>query len=96
MVSDFNPILGEIAGSDWICPQPMKWNALYQMLPDTKRVGHASEPPAPLILAAWWEASDEAKKNRFLEHLKWAEDHGCMAEVLSFLRGLRHEDWYSG
>jgi len=37
----------------WICPQPCRWIALFEMLPDTRRVGNGYEPAVPLILAAW-------------------------------------------
>jgi hypothetical protein len=40
-----------------VCPLPMKWNELWEMLPGRKRVGDAWEPPLPLILAAWSESS---------------------------------------
>jgi len=36
-----------------ICPVPTRWNELWEMLPDCKRVGFGWEPPLPLTLAAW-------------------------------------------
>ena len=36
-----------------VCPMPLKWKELYEMLPDTQRVGSGWNPPLPLILAAW-------------------------------------------
>src|SRR6266700_2981034 len=47
-----------------ICPVPMQWNALYQILPETRRKGFGWEPPLPLILAAWWESPDGDKQER--------------------------------
>ena len=36
-----------------VCPNPQEWQALWEMLPDKKRVGAGWAPPLPLILAAW-------------------------------------------
>ena len=35
-----------------VCPMPQRWNALWELLPNRKRVGGGWEPPLPLILAA--------------------------------------------
>jgi len=35
-----------------VCPVPQRWNALWELLPDRKRVGGGWEPALPLILAA--------------------------------------------
>ena len=88
--------IDKIAGAEWACPQPTHWNTLYKMLPDRTRVGHGWTPPLPLILAAWWEASPQSKKQRFIEHLKWADEHRVLDFVLLFLEGLSAEDWYRG
>jgi len=53
-----------------VCPFPTKWNELYEMLPRKTRVGGGFKPPAPLILAAWYEASDSMKRARLVEHLQ--------------------------
>lgn len=36
-----------------VCPMPMQWDALWNLLPNRKRVGSGWEPALPLILAAW-------------------------------------------
>jgi hypothetical protein len=46
------------------------------MLPDRRRVGLGWDPPAPLILAAWWDTPAIAKMVRLQEHLRYAEAHG--------------------
>ena len=80
----------------WFCPQPQWWNRLWEMLPERSRVGAGWNPPLPLILAAWWEASDSQKRDRFIDHLRWADDHGITDEVLTFLESLSPEDWFNG
>lgn len=77
-----------------ICPQPLNWNELHGLLPNTKRVGVGYEPPIPLILGAWHNTSDEKKKERLLVHIKWAEENGCSGEIMDFLQNLKEEEWY--
>ena len=86
-------LIDEIAGPYWVCPVPMKWNDLYEKLPDTKRVGAAYEPPIPLILQAWSHTSDSEKKERFMVHLKWARDKSALDVVLNYLKALGDDAW---
>ena len=76
-----------------VCPMPMKWNDLYQMLNDTKQVGAGYEPSIPLILGAWGNTSDEDKIHRLKIHIKWASDHNQLDEIGGYLRALSEEDW---
>ena len=59
-------------------------------------MGAGWKPSAPLILAACWDASDLAKKQRLIEHLDWAETKGQLTEIGEFLYKLKEEDWYHG
>jgi hypothetical protein len=77
-----------------ICPQPLKWNALWEMLPERRRVGSGWEPALPLILAAWHDSPALSKMGRFSEHIEWAEKHGNLPAVAAFLRNLPETDWY--
>jgi hypothetical protein len=85
-----------IAGPGWICPQPQKWQELWDLLPVKERTGGGWNPSLPLILAAWWDATDCSKQARFLEHLAWAETHGTIEEALDYLRKLNPSDWFRG
>src|SRR4051794_12694909 len=76
------------------CPQPKPWSALWEMLPERRRVGNGWEPALPLILAAWWETAALRKHLRFLEHLEWASAHGCIEEADPYVRALREPDWH--
>ena len=76
-----------------ICPMPSAWNELWKSLPDRSRIGSVWRPAPPLILAAWDNSSDAEKKNRFLEHLEWADQQGALAEVDKFLRRLSTHEW---
>jgi hypothetical protein len=78
-----------------VCPQPMKWNELWEILPDRKRTnGYEWEPAVPLILGAWWGASVPAKRSRFQEHLIWAESKGVLDKVRVFLENLSENEWF--
>jgi hypothetical protein len=78
-----------------VCPQPSFWNRLWELLPDRKRVGAGWLPDPPLILAAWSESSDDAKRNRFEYHLDWAYEHGAIDAVADLLSSMKPEDWHT-
>lgn len=77
-----------------VCPMPTYWNELWGKLINRKRMGNSWEPPAPLILAAWWEASDSLKQLRLIDHIKWAEQQGQLEEISNFLKNLKEEEWF--
>ena len=87
-------VLAEAKKNDRVCPQPQRWNELYQLLPNRQRKGNAWEPPLPLILAAWWDTPALPKKLRFEEHLRWAETHGCLELIDSFICALAEDQWH--
>ena len=77
-----------------VCPQPQLWNEMYNKLKDKKQIGSGWEPPLPLILATWWDASDISKQNRLLQHITWADTHGQITEIADFLTSLTEEQWF--
>ena len=77
-----------------VCPMPQRWNTLYELLPNRKRVGGGWEPALPLILAAWYETPAMLKMLRVAEHIGWAAEHGELETVVTFLRGLREDEWF--
>lgn len=79
-----------------VCPMPMKWNELYEMLPDRRRMGGGWEPPLPLILGAWWYASATEKQERLALHLRHASTHDVFDQVDAFVRNLRPDEWAYG
>ncbi len=84
----------EIQKNNRVCPQPKKWQELYEMLPEKKRKGAGWEPALPLILAAWWDTPALQKMLRLREHIEWASMHGCLDQVFSFLCELTEEQWH--
>jgi hypothetical protein len=95
MMTTLEELVAEATKDRRVCPQPMVWNRLWELLPDRRRVGVGWEPPLPLILAAWWEASDGDKRSRFHSHLRWACDHGAVESVANLLISMRLEDWHT-
>ena len=87
-------VLVEVQKNNRICPQPQKWQQLYEMLPNKKRKGGGWEPALPLILAAWWDTPALPKMLRLREHIEWAAAHGCIKRVSSFLHELPEDQWH--
>jgi hypothetical protein len=77
-----------------ICPIPPRWNALWELLPNRKRVGRGWVPALPLILAAWHEASGLEKMLRLEEHIQWAARFNQLQPVTALLHGLREDEWF--
>ena len=80
--------------NDRVCPMPQQWNRLYELLPNRHRVGSGWQPALPLILAAWYEASDSLKTARLNEHIEWAHSHGAIDAVATFLASLAESEWH--
>ena len=77
-----------------VCPQPATWSRLYELLPDTRHDGYGHIPPMPLTSTAWSEASDTQRSDRLREHLEWAEQHGALEQVHSYLSLLPESEWH--
>ncbi len=77
-----------------VCPQPLSWNALWELLPARRQMGAGWTPPLPLILGAWHFTSDLEKMSRLAEDIKWSEQHGNLSEIAEFLRSLPEENWH--
>lgn len=91
---DLESVLELTRKNNRVCPQPMKWQEMYEKLPAKKRVGSGWEPALPLILAAWWDTPALSKMVRFTEHIEWAAAHGCLEEIHSFLSSLSEDQWH--
>ncbi len=87
-------VLAEAKQNSRICPQPQRWQQLYEMLPQKQRKGAGWEPSFPLILGAWWDTPALSKMLRFHEHIEWAASHDCLANVYAFLQELSEDQWH--
>ena len=86
--------LAEAQKNQRVCPQPGKWQELYDLLPGKRRVGSGWEPPLPLILAAWWDTPALPKILRLREHLEWAFAKGNIDGVYDFMCQLPESEWH--
>jgi hypothetical protein len=93
MTADTAELLTYCRLNNRVFPQPQRWLALWEMLPNRKQIGSRSEPPLPLILA-WYDTPAILKMARLAEHIEWATAHGALPQVESFLQSLKEEDWH--
>ncbi len=93
-MATIDEVLAEAQRNNRVCPQPQKWNDLYELLPNKRRKGNGWEPPLPIILAAWWDAPAITKMLRLREHIEWAYEQGCLDTVHAFLVNLKEEEWH--
>ena len=80
---------------DYVCPAPMKWSEIYLSLLKIwalKVKNENDKPPIPLILAAWYETSDDMKESRWKGLILWAERHKCS----HLIPELKEEEKYRG
>ncbi len=93
-MATLDEVLSEATKSRRVCPQPLRWNELWELLPNRRRNAGGWEPEAPLILAAWHDTPAIAKALRLRQHLEWAAEHGALERVWAFLDALREEEWH--
>ena len=87
-------VMVEARRNNRVCPKPAKWLELYEMLPDKRRSGTSWEPAPPLVDAAWNETSSIPKRMCFREHIDWADSHGWLEQIFSFMKGLPENEWH--
>jgi hypothetical protein len=88
-------LIAEASRDGRVCPRPMAWKRLWQLLPSRRRIGAGSDPPVPLIPGAWWEASDSYKRERFHLRLRWASEHGAIDAVAHLLSTMKPAEWHT-
>jgi hypothetical protein len=86
-------LLEYVKSNDRVCPMPVRWTELWQMLPDRQRHGSTWVPPQPMIVAEWWSTPSFAKMERLAEQIRYAHEHGGVTEVDRYLRGLPEAEW---
>ena len=89
-----NDILTYCQQNGRVCPQPQRWQQLYELLPERRQVGAGFVPAAPLILGGWWHSTDHDKRMRLQAHIEWASQHQALERISQFLRALQESDWY--
>ena len=87
-------VLLEARRNNRVCPQPAKWQQLYQMLTVNSQQDAGSALPPPPNGTAWLETPPLAKRMHFRDQVEWAATHQCIEDVLSFLKRLPESHWY--
>ena len=82
-----NELLSYVIQNNRVCPNPPEWDGMYKLLPDKNRV------LPPLILASWWNSSDDDKQYRLKQQIQWAKEHHLLLEIAEYLLALSHDDW---
>jgi hypothetical protein len=77
-----------------VCPVADAWLALYDLLPGKGSDMYGPIPAPPLVLDAWHASSDEDKRARLHEHLRWADTQGAIDRVHAFLVLLPGSRWH--
>ncbi|MFH1642601.1 MAG: hypothetical protein ABIC04_06930 [Nanoarchaeota archaeon] len=88
-----NKVIQYIKKDKRVCPKPDKWNELWEILPDKVKGGNGWNPPLPLILAAWWDTTDNQKRERLLIHINYAFEKGVLDRIWEHLNSLTEKDW---
>jgi hypothetical protein len=81
-------VLVEARRNNRVCPQPVFWYQLYDLLPDAPR-----RPAPPPEGQTWRTSSSLARRMMLRDHLEFAERSGVLDAVMAMLRKLREEDW---
>ena len=85
-----------IESNRYVCPQPLVWQAMWDLLPNKTIDSELIKAPAPLILAGWNFSKDSQKKERLLEHIYWADSINSIEVIDQYLRSLDDNNWYKG
>ena len=93
-VTTLEQVLAEARRNKRVCPQPRKWQELYDMLPNKRRTGGGWEPAVPLIARSLVGHSCSSEDAASPRHLEWAAEHGCLDEVYSYRRALPESEWH--
>ena len=97
MEDKLKSLIRYIQSEERVCPMPIFWKNLYELLPECKQKENGGwEPPVPLILAAWWDTTAEQKRERLVVHIKHAVNNNVLNAVDKFLRKLTPDQWAYG
>jgi hypothetical protein len=81
-------VLVEARRNNRVCPQPVFWFQLYDLLPEGPR-----RPAPPPDGPVWRSSSSLAKRMALRDQLEYADRVGVLPAVNTFLRKMREQDW---
>ena len=93
-IGTLEDVLLEARRNNRVCPQPAKWQQLYQMLTVKSQQNSGRQLDPPPVGAAWLETPPLTKRMFFRDHVEWAAEHKCIEDVFAFLKRLPEAHWY--
>jgi hypothetical protein len=83
-------VMAEARRLNRIAPLQPHWHRLYLLL---KESAQGAEPPAAMTVDEAARTPPLVRRIRVRDQVEWAEQHGQLAAVLRFFRGLSEEEW---
>jgi hypothetical protein len=89
--SDAEALLERLKSQHRSSPDARSWLHFWEWL-HQNAASESRRPPKPMILAASAESA-ASKHHRLREQLRWAHDHGILADALRWLDSRPQENW---
>ena len=79
--------------NEYLYPQEGPWHEIYKIL---KAKESKTPPPTPILLAGWHIASEQQKRDRFIEYIEWADENHIIEEIEKLLLSFPSSEWIKG
>jgi len=86
-------LIAYVTSNERVCPQPMKWDEMWKLMGSLSR-NIPDFPGLPLILNGWDMSTDQQKRLRLIEHIKFGNQIGVLDKIDGFLRALPEDSWH--
>ncbi|MFZ4126037.1 MAG: hypothetical protein ACOYJ2_08240 [Rickettsiales bacterium] len=90
---DFEQYAAQLVAAGRICVMGIYWDKLFTIITGSKKRDN-NILPNPLILGGWVYSDDEHKKERFMEHLRYAYDNGKWDGAMKYLESVPESAWH--
>ena len=87
-------VMVEARRNNRLCPMPLAWQHVYELLPNKKQGPRGWEPQPPLSGSALVMTPSLAKRMCLRDHIEWAGRHGGLDDIYLYLKGLPETDWH--
>ena len=78
-----------------VCPLPLQWKLMYELLPARTDANGRREPTPPINTAAAWRSTPSLSKRMCLrEQIEWSAANGCLDAVHHFLSSMKEDEWH--
>jgi len=87
-------VMVEARRNNRVCPLPLQWQVMYDLLPTTVRPDGKRVPTPPLAGLAWHQTPSLSKRTCLREQVEWAATQGCLGTIQSFFGSLQEDEWH--